>query len=110
MVNENEQQKESVVERMSYYGSLEFETEHLVSVGDRKIADLTEPQQDYIAGMQAIYACVGDEEYEYDDCDGILEKMIAEISVDALEKFKERIMSEMVEAVVSFADENANAE
>ena len=108
VANENEKQEEG--KRMSYYGERIFEKEHLIAVGDTKISDLTENQQQFIAGMQAIYDCIDDEECEYDDCDSILEKMIAEISVEALEKFKQRIMSEMVEVVVTFADMNANAE
>lgn len=95
---------------MSYYGDrVTDENEHLIAVGNRQISDLTEGQQKFIAGMQRIYDCIEDEQLEYDDCDDrMLDQMASEISIDTLDDFKERIMSEMVEAVVSFADANAS--
>lgn len=96
---------------MSYYGEPVFNQDgDLASVGDRKVSDLTEKQRAYIAGMQYIYDQVENEEADYDSNDTILDRIVTECAIDALEEFKKRILSDMIEAVVSFADVNAERE
>lgn len=93
---------------MSYYGEeITDENERLIAVGDREVSSLTDSQREYIAGMQRIYDCIADEKMDYEDNGTVIDRMTNEIAFDALDFFKERIMSEMVEAVVTFTDENA---
>lgn len=98
---------------MSYFGETTYDNEgHVISVGDREISTLKEWQRQYIAGLQSAIDCIDEEKAEMsiyvDDSQSILERMTDEIRCEALDNFSGRLESEIVNAVVAFADLNVN--